>query len=210
MNDILTPNTIEYPGDEAFAEFLVRNKCPLPFHTVRFRFWGQMVSVALRVSPMEEIQDIWDNEPPVFENEEEAQSFFDVTFSLWNALSEMNMAGRRLQLSQRRGLDNPAGLRTMIEIRLDELDKGFLSGFIGDMTVYDEEDPKTAARLTKLVNMIDMLEEQHGRISSDQNTYGLVRKEFLALDKSAQRNLDNLVKAANAQRKIGQQSGTVH
>lgn len=87
-----------------------------------------MVSVALRVRPAEEIKSIWNGKLPGFQNEEEAQSFFDVVFSLWNALSEMNMNGRRLPLSQRRDLNAFDGLKKMLECRLGELDEGFLRG----------------------------------------------------------------------------------
>ena len=111
MADPIAPNKTEYPGDAAFAAFLSEHECPLPLHIVKFRFWGLIVSIAMRVSPVDEIKAIWDGVLPELEDEKDAQKFLDVMFSLWNGLAQMNLAGHRLRLSQRHGLDNPTALK---------------------------------------------------------------------------------------------------
>lgn len=210
MIDTIIPQTTDYPGDEAFEKLLKTYACQLSFKAFKFRFWGQITSIAFRVQPMQEIQDIWEGKLPLFQDEKEAQEFFDVIFSLWNALAEMNMNGRRLPLSQRRGLDTPDGLSAMIKCRLDELDEGFLAGFMGDMRVYDEPSHRTGACLSKLEDLVENLESLSEDISDNQLEHDEARGEFLAVDKSAQRILDNLIKAANAERKIGQKRTQIH
>jgi len=198
---------LDYPGDKAFAEFLERYECPLALNTVKFRLWGNVVSVAARVRPTEEFEDIWKRTLPEFEDGDEAGTFFAVMFSLWNALAELNLDGRRLPLSQRRGLDSADGLAAMIERRLDEIDRGFTSGFIGDMTFYDKMSERTDDCLSKLNDLTDKLEELGEEIENDATRYPEVRKRFLALDRTAQRLVDNLVKAANAERKFQGRDG---
>ena len=65
-----------------------RYACPLPYHQVRARFMGNIATPDMMVSPMQEIQRIWNNDLPVFESKSEAEEFFGTLFQgMWNALS---------------------------------------------------------------------------------------------------------------------------
>jgi hypothetical protein len=76
-------------GDGAMRAFLARYACPLSYHQVRARFMGNIATPDMDVSPMREIQRIWNNDLPVFESKAEAEEFFSVLMKgVWNALSD--------------------------------------------------------------------------------------------------------------------------
>ena len=67
---------------------LARYACPYPYHQVRARFMGNIATPDMTVSPMQEIQRLWNNELPVFDSNADAEAFFGMFFQgLWNALS---------------------------------------------------------------------------------------------------------------------------
>ena len=199
-----------YPGDEAFKDFLIGHHCPLSLKTVKFRIWGQVTTIAMTLSPLQEIQSIWNNELPTFDNEDESKTFFETMMSLWNMLAEMNMTGKRLTLSQRTGLGDLLGLTLMVERRLDELDSGFLTGFIADMRPFDDDEPKVSRAISKLVDLIDGLEEIMEALDEADPDHGELRTGFIRLDNKAQQRLDAVVRAANAFRGITTKTAGIH
>ena len=67
---------------------LVKYACPIPYHQVRARFMGNIASPDMTVSPVQEIQRIWENELPTFESNSDAEEFFGILMQgLWNDLS---------------------------------------------------------------------------------------------------------------------------
>lgn len=199
-----------YPGDEVFEAFLEIHACPLSLQTVKFRIWGQITTVALSVSPIQEIKSMWDDELPTFADEDEANAFFEMIMSLWNSLAEMNKAGKRLSLSQRLGLSDLAGLTRMVERRLNELDDGFLNGFIADLRPFDEDDPKLTVTIGRLLELIDGLEEIIEDLEEADPAYDLLRVKFVRLDTKAQQRLDAVVKAANGSRGVNAGTAGIH
>jgi len=199
-----------YPGDRVFQEFLDRYNCPRSLQAVKFRIWGQITTVAMTVSPVEEIKSIWDDELPVFADEAEANAFFEMIMSLWNALAEMNMAGKRLKLSQRAGLGDLDGLKRMAKHRLDELNEGFLNGFVADMRPYEENDPQLDAAIGRLIGLIDGVEEIADELDEADPAYDLLRADFVRLDGKAQKRLDAVVKAANVVRGVNAKTADIH
>lgn len=199
-----------YPGDDAFEAFLDRYLCPLSLQAMKFRIWGQITTVAMTVSPVQEIKSMWDDELPTFVDEAEASSFFEMIMSLWNTLAEMNMTGKRFNLSQRSGLGDLDGLRRMVERRLDELDEGFLNGFSADMRPFDENDPKLTMAIGRLVELIDGLDEVAEDLEEADPAYDLLRAEFVRLDGKAQQRLDAVVKAANVARGVNVKTADTH
>ena len=76
-----------FSASEAKA-MLARYACPYPYHQVRARFMGNIATPDMTVSPMQEIQRLWNNELPVFDSNADAEAFFGMFFQgLWNALS---------------------------------------------------------------------------------------------------------------------------
>lgn len=76
-------------GDGAMRAFLARYACPLSYHQVRARFMGNIATPDMDVSPMQEIQRIWNNDLPVFESQSVTEEFFGVLMKgVWNALSD--------------------------------------------------------------------------------------------------------------------------
>ena len=90
----------------------------------------------------------------------------------------------------------------MIERRFEEVNDGFLSGFVGPQTIHDEGNERTETCIGKLIDLIEGIEDLQYAISEGEVAYDEARKAFLKLDNSAQRIIDNVVKAANSERKL--------
>lgn len=66
---------------------LLRYGCPLPFHVVRARFFGAIISPSL-ASPLRALEDLWGGELPVMANEQEVNALLEVLImGFWNQLS---------------------------------------------------------------------------------------------------------------------------
>ena len=205
-----TPPQMPYPGDDAFSEFLEEHRCPMSLQAVKFRMWGQITTTAMTVSPVQEIKSMWDEELPEFEGEADANQFFGMIMSFWNMLAQMNMEGKRLNLSQRTGLDDIEGLKRMIARRLNELDDGFFSGFVADMRGFDMGDPAVDKAISKLGDMIEELEVISEGLEDTPASYEKKRARFVRLDRMAQQRLDAVVKAANVARGLGARTTGIH
>ncbi len=207
---MVTPPQIPYPGDDAFGAFLEKYACPMSLQAVKFRIWGQITTIAMTVSPIQEIKSIWDDELPEFEGEDALNDFLGMIMSLWNTLAQMNMEGKRLNLSQRTGLGDIEGLKQMVERRLEELNDGFLSGFVADMRGFDAGDPAVDRALGKFSDMIEELEVIAEEIEEAPAPYDEMRTRFVKLDGKAQQRLDAVVKAANVARGISAKTAGIH
>ncbi|MCO6185232.1 hypothetical protein [Rhizobium sp. L1K21] len=207
---MVTPPKIPYPGDEAFAAFLEKYDCPMTLQSVKFRMWGQITTIALGVSPIQEIKSMWDDEFPEFEGEDAPNDFLGMIMSLWNTLAQMNMEGKRLNLSQRTGLGDIEGLKQMVERRLDELDDGFLCGFVADMRGFDAGDLAVDKALSKISDMIEELEFIEEELEETPALYDKMRTRFVRLDGKAQQRLDAVVKAANVARGVSARTAGIH
>lgn len=76
-----------FSASEAKA-MLARYACPYPYHQVRARLMGNIATPDMTVSPMREIQRLWNDELPVFDSSADAEAFFGMFFQgIWNALS---------------------------------------------------------------------------------------------------------------------------
>lgn len=88
-----------YAGDGAIQKLLTRSGCPTPFHVVRMRFWGEIVSPAQKVSPVKTIEALWPAGLPTFDSAEEANAFFQALMGLWNHLAGYQGGSRSLKLT---------------------------------------------------------------------------------------------------------------
>jgi hypothetical protein len=112
---------------------LVRYACPLSYHQVRTRFMGNIATPAMTISPMQEIQRIWNNDLPVFESKSEAEEFFGVLIQgLWNALSAHQKRTDPFKIA--RIATAPASLEFLSKfarVRREELE-GFVDGLFAN------------------------------------------------------------------------------
>jgi hypothetical protein len=118
-----------YAGDAALKRLLERYHCPAPFHVVRMRFWGEIVSPSLQSSPIKTIESFWPNGLPTFEDSGEANAFFQALMSLWNNVARFQDGSLKLQKIDK--VDTREALHTAAKLRVEELHDGFMHGFTG-------------------------------------------------------------------------------
>lgn len=140
---------------------LERYACPLPYHQVRARFMGNIATPDMTVSPMHEIQRIWNNELPVFESKSDAEEFFGTLFQgLWNALSTHQKRTDPFKLA--RIATAPASLEFLT--RFSRVRREEIEGFVDGLFVDKDE--------------MDLLESAHKSIS----ILGEIRSIFAAVE----------------------------
>ena len=173
-------------------DMLERYNCPHTASVVRMRFWGAINSPASRISPVEEFDALWRGKRRRFENEDEAQAFYDVMIRFWNSLAENRASGKPVAFAMRSGLNTIDGLKSAIASRHAELEDGFFSGFIGNLRRHDPVDSRISSNIDKLSDVIEEIEElMEGPIGpSNANK---IRSRFVALDKRAQKLVNQLV-----------------
>jgi len=211
--ETVSPGLLPYPGDAAMAAFVKTHSCPRSFHAVRFRFWGLIPSLAFQVSPLQAIETLWNGATPEFDDTQDASNFYGQMLSLWNHLAKMNMAGQSLRLSPREGLDASAGLKAMLKRRLEELEDGFADGFVGDMTLVETDvlfDSRAGKPFDRLGELIEYFSGLLDALEAAPDQYTELRCEFIRLDNTAQRRLDAVVKAANAERRGNASGAALH
>jgi hypothetical protein len=117
---------------------LAKHACPYPYHQARARLMGNIATPDLSVSPMKEIQRLWNNELPVFESEVEAENFFGVLFQgLWNPLSRHQKRTDPFKLA--RIATAPASIDFLLKlarVRREEIE-GFLDGLFAGQDEID-------------------------------------------------------------------------
>ena len=92
----------------------------------------------------------------------------------------------------RSGLNTNAGLKSAMASRHAELNDGFYSGFIANLRPHDPMDSGVDRNLDKLSDVIDEIEELMERPIGPSNA-NEVRSRFVALDKRAQKLVNQLV-----------------
>jgi len=118
-----------YAGDAALKRLLERYRSPAPFHVVRMRFWGEIVSPSLKASPIKTIESFWPNGLPTFNDGEEANAFFQPLMSLWNNVARFQDGSLKLQKIDK--VDTREALHAAAKLRVEELHDGFMHGFTG-------------------------------------------------------------------------------
>jgi hypothetical protein len=125
------PNTPSYTGDAALKRLLARYRCPAPIHVVRMRFWGEVISPSLQMSPIKAIESLWPDGLPTFENGEDANVFFQEFMSLWNNVARFQTGSPPLKLQKIGKVDTRKRLHAAAKLRVEELFDGFMYGFTG-------------------------------------------------------------------------------
>jgi hypothetical protein len=187
------------------ALLLQEYDCPFPLAVVRMRFWGAINSPAARISPVKEIDALWRGKRIPFETTEEAEAFYNGIIGFWNALAQKRGAGTLVGLSPRTGLDTIEGLKAAMSSRHAELEEGFFAGFVGNLRPHDPVDPAIDRNIEKLTGAIEEIEGLLDAPIGPSNA-GKVRSRFVALDKRAQKLIDQLV----TQTRIAARGGALH
>jgi len=120
-----------YAGDGAIRKLLLRHDCPTPFHVVRMRFWGEIVSPLFQASPIKTIESFWPGGMPTFDSSEEAHAFFQALMGLWNSLARFQSGSPPLKLQRIGNVGTRAALHAAAALRVEELLDGFMHGFTG-------------------------------------------------------------------------------
>lgn len=135
----MKPPKPRYPGDAAIDKLMARYGCPTPFHVVRMRALGEIVSLKSRTNPIDVIKSFWGDGFPSFEDEAEANRFFNLMLAQWNHMAR-HWSGRaaggsaragppRVKLSKTGRLRNWDDITTALRRRAEEIRDGFLAGF---------------------------------------------------------------------------------
>jgi len=124
--------------DGALRALLARYACPIPYHQIRARFMGNIATPDMNASPMKEIQRIWNDDLPEFEDRKEAEAFFGVLLQgMWNGLSAHQKRSDPFKLARIKTA--PASyehLARLGKVRREEID-GFIDGLFAGQEEMD-------------------------------------------------------------------------
>jgi hypothetical protein len=119
------------PTDDQVRLLLVLYRCPVPFHIVRTRILGSIVSPESGVSPIERVMSLWGEDSPEFKSSASLNELMEVLVKgLWNRLARHQE--RRVPFHLLR-IDVPLdreGLGRLALVRREELE-GFMEGLFG-------------------------------------------------------------------------------
>lgn len=126
-------------------KLLAKYKCPVPYHEVRTRFLGAIVTPERDSSPMPVIKSLWGGELPPFENMEAVNELLDVLVNgLWNALTRHQKRGAPFRLVRLEPTPGRAGLAALSLTRQQEID-GFVEGLFNSKEKIDLPEKASAA-----------------------------------------------------------------
>ncbi len=142
----MPPSTRQPTPDEKNVRALLdRYACPVPYHEVRTRFLGNMVTPAMTTSPIVMVQGLWGGEFPRFESMEALNELIDVLINgLWNALTRHQKRTEPFRLVRIAVLPTREGLAQLSLTRRQELD-GFIEGLFAGQEEIDLPRKATAS-----------------------------------------------------------------
>ncbi len=141
------PYTRKMPGQKRHSTakvvaLLNRYGCPIPFHAVRARFMGSIVSPVPDSSPVHAIHELWGGKFPPFDRMDDLNDLLHVLMdSLWNRLTAHQTATKSFKLTPVQIKPTREGGHHYALVRKQEIE-GFLDGLFGP---HEEMDlPETA------------------------------------------------------------------
>jgi len=198
-----------YAGDAALKGLLQRYRCPAPFHVVRMRFWGEIVSPSLQASPIKTIESLWPNGLPNFEDRKEANAFFQALMGLWNNVARFQDGSLKLQKVDK--VDTREALHAAGKLRVEELLDGFMHGFTGGDRQIDVP-PGVGDFLTRIEKGIELLATTRNTFAKppgpeDAGMLAELSAVFPEIDRAVQTDLNAIAVAVKNWRK--EQLGTI-
>src|ERR1044071_494144 len=118
-------------SDEAAQALLSRYRCPVPFHMIRTRFLGAIVSPVGEVSPLTVVKDLWGGNFPEFDSLGGLNQLLEIlVLGLWNRLAMHQKRNNPFCLTRATVPETVKGLSTISLMRRQEID-GFVDGLFG-------------------------------------------------------------------------------
>jgi hypothetical protein len=194
-----------YAGDAALKKLLESYRCPSPFHVVRMRFWGEIVSPSLQASPIKTIESLWRNGLPTFNNGDEANAFFQALMSLWNNVARFQDGSPPLKLQKIGSIDTREALHGAAKLRVEELNDGFMHGFTGGNRQIDVP-PGVGDLLRRVEKSIELLAMTRNTFAKppgpdDATMLAELRGVFPEVDHAVQADLNAIAVAVKDWRK---------
>ena len=176
-------------------EKLRRYKSTVPFHAVRARFMGTIVSTVDQVHPLEEIKQLFGGDFPAVESIDEINDIFSTFMGgLWNQLSGHQSKDNPFTLIQFNGKTTDDMLREQAKTRSMELD-AFLSGFL-----QGREELEVTDELKTAMGVLDDLCSLYGGMVSipinpkeSQKTLDDFAENLAKLSKIAQKEINVVI-----------------
>ncbi|MFN3348899.1 hypothetical protein [Pseudorhodoplanes sp.] len=200
-----------YVGDAAMRRFLKLHNCPTPFHVARMRFWGEIVSPSLNVSPVKTISSLWPDGLPTFENGDEANRFFQTLMGLWNRMARHQDASSPVRLQTVESPSTRDALREAAAMRVEELYDGFMHGFTGGNREMDVPSgvAELLARIEKGIELLATARNTFARPPGpdDAGMLDELARVFPVVDHAVQADLNAIAVAVKQWRKTQMAGG---
>jgi hypothetical protein len=121
---------------------LNRYQCPTPFHAVRARFMGSIVSPAQDRSPVNAVRELWSGKFPLFDSMYDLNDLLHVLMDgLWNRLTVHQTARKPFKLTRVQVKQTRDGVHNYALVRKQEIE-GFMDGLFGPY--YELDLPESA------------------------------------------------------------------
>lgn len=191
--------------DEALRALLKRYACPIPYHQVRARFMGNIATPDMNASPMKEVQRLWNDALPEFENREEAEAFFGAFLQgMWNGLSVHQKRNDPFKLA--RVKTAPASyeyLARLGKVRREEID-GFIDGLFAGQEDMDfpESAHKAVGTLGELRALFAATEDMASKPPgpADVSTIEQTAKHLRELTRIAEIEINTIIQSCRRAR----------
>ena len=92
------------------------------------RLLGAVPSPAFGVQPSREVEKVWNEALPTFEDEADARTFFAVMMTLWNRMAR-HQRGVLVKLAKPKKFRTRSDAAAAMRLRAAEIKDGFLEGF---------------------------------------------------------------------------------
>ena len=155
------------------AALLNRYQCPTPFHVVRARFMGSIVSPVHGRSPIHAVQELWGGELPPFDSMDDLNHLLAVLMDgLWNRLTVHQSASKPFKLTRVQVEQTRDGVQHYALVRKQEID-GFVDGLFGphedlDLPVSAHAGLDTLGQIrAMLAGAIDLMDDARKPASPD-------------------------------------------
>ena len=196
---------MKYIGDAVMKRLLSRYGCPYPLHVVRMRFWGEIVSPAWNVSPIQTIESLWPDGLPAFESERETTRFFQALLGLWHKMAKYQNGKPPLKLTSVGRMQGRDDVRKVASLRVEELHDGFMQGFTGGQESI-EVPADVGDILTRVEKGIELLATTRNTFAAppgpnDDAMVAAFIESFGEIDRSVQGDLNALAATVKEWRK---------
>jgi hypothetical protein len=184
-------------SDDEVGALLDHYRCPVPFHTVRTWFLGDIASPVMSASPLDAVKALWGGELPEFDSLNAINELLRIlVMGLWNGLARHQERSAPFRLVR---VEIPAtreGLVRIALIRREELD-GFVEGVFGKEQSLElpERAHRALDALSELRSIFDGLYELAGNPTKPVTADDIVqiRQHIRELTKVGEREIHEAV-----------------